>query len=62
MTANINPPPLLVKPKEACRLLGGISERHLWQLTKDGKIASVKLGRLTMYPYANLVKAVSNAN
>jgi excisionase family DNA binding protein len=34
---------LLLKPKEAAAALG-ISERTLWQLTKDGGIPSVLIG------------------
>jgi excisionase family DNA binding protein len=40
--------PLLLKPRDAARSLA-ISERKLWQLTKDGEIQVVKVGRSVRY-------------
>lgn len=37
-------PPLLVDIKEAARLLG-VSERTVWQLTNDGKLKSIAIGK-----------------
>lgn len=42
------PSKLLLKPSEAARLLG-ISERKLWQMTQDGEIQSILLGRCRRY-------------
>ncbi|MBX3405060.1 MAG: helix-turn-helix domain-containing protein [Phycisphaeraceae bacterium] len=41
--------PLSLRPKDAARALG-IGERALWQLTRDGHIPHVKLGRCVLYP------------
>jgi excisionase family DNA binding protein len=35
--------PLALRPREAAKALG-ISARHLWQLTKDGHVPSVRVG------------------
>jgi len=40
--------PLLLSPRQAARALS-ISERTLWQRTKDGVIPAVKLGHLVRY-------------
>jgi len=41
---------LLLTPREAAYRLGGISVRHLWNLTKPrGPIPSVNLGRRVFY-------------
>ncbi len=40
--------PMLLTPRQAARALN-ISERTLWQRTKDGVIPSVKLGHLVRY-------------
>lgn len=46
-------PPLALRTKEAAHALS-ISERYLWQLTKDGKIPCVRLGegkkKTKLYP------------
>lgn len=51
------PSPLALRPREAAKALG-ISPRHLWQLTKDGLIPSVRVGagkrRTVLYPVAEL--------
>lgn len=44
---------LLVGPREAAVMLD-LSERKLWQLTKDGAIPSAKIDRRTVYPVAGL--------
>lgn len=47
--------PIAVPPREAKRILGGISERHLWALTQPrGPIPSVRLGRRVVYRVAAL--------
>ena len=41
---------LLLSPREAAYRLGGISLRHLWNLTQPrGPLPVVKLGRRTFY-------------
>lgn len=49
--------PLALRPREAAKALG-ISERHLWQLTKDGQIPCVRVGsgtrKTVLYPVAEL--------
>src|SRR5262249_10548236 len=45
--------PILVDPREAARLLS-ISPRKLWQLTKDGEIPSLKIGKSVRYRVADL--------
>jgi len=41
---------LLVPPREAAWLLGGISTRHLWSLTTPrGPIPCIRLGRRVFY-------------
>ena len=44
----------LVKPKEAANEILAISERKLWQLTKDGIIPAVRLGRCVRYDITDL--------
>lgn len=50
-------PPLALRPRQAARALG-ISSRHLWQLTRDGHIPCVRIGRgkrrTVLYPIADL--------
>jgi hypothetical protein len=45
---------LLISPREACYRLGGISQRHLWNLTRRGLIPCVRLGRRVFYRPADL--------
>lgn len=40
--------PMLLTPRQAARALS-ISERTLWQRTKDGVIPSIKVGHLVRY-------------
>jgi hypothetical protein len=48
---------LLISPREACYRLGGISQRHLWNLTQPrGPIPCVRLGRRVFYKPADLEK------
>jgi len=51
------PVPLALRPREAAKALG-ISARHLWQLTKDGRIPCVRVGggkrKTVLYPVADL--------
>jgi len=51
--------PLLVGSREAARLLS-ISERTLWQHTKDGSIPSVKIGRSVRYSTAELMRWIES--
>ena len=49
--------PLALRPREAAKALG-ISPRHLWQMTKDGKIPCVRIGggkrKTVLYPFTEL--------
>lgn len=45
--------PLALRPVQAAKALG-ISERSLWQLTHDGHVPHLKLGRVTLYPVDQL--------
>ncbi len=47
--------PLLLRPPEAARVLA-ISERTLWQLTRDGVIPCVRIGRSVRYDPRDLVE------
>jgi excisionase family DNA binding protein len=54
MESSTNPVPLALRPREAAKALG-ISTRHLWQLTKDGSIPHVRVGRrAVLYPVDEL--------
>lgn len=57
MTHSDHPELLALRPREAAYALG-ISQRHLWQLTKDGQIPSVRVGngrrKTVLYPMAQL--------
>jgi excisionase family DNA binding protein len=44
---------LAFRPKDAAHALG-ISPRMLWQLTRDGKIPHIRLGRCIRYPIKDL--------
>ena len=46
-------PPLALRSRDAAKALG-ISPRKLWQMTKDGQIPFVKVGRVVLYPTAEL--------
>lgn len=48
-------PPLLINSQTAAQLLG-ISTRNLWQLSKDGQIPTVKIGKLKRYYIPSLKK------
>ena len=45
--------PLAVRPREAARMLG-ISLRYLQELTHNGEIPHIKLGRATLYVVEDL--------
>lgn len=57
------PAPLVYRSREAAKALG-ISERTLWQMTKDGHIPSVRFGggkcKTALYPVAELEAWLSN--
>ncbi len=40
--------PMLLTPRQAARVLN-VSERTLWQRTKDGMIPAIKIGHLVRY-------------
>ncbi len=52
--------PMLLTCRQAAELLS-ISERTLWQLTKDGKIPVVKVGRSVRYDPADLRAWIAGA-
>ena len=49
--------PLALRPAQAAKALG-ISQRHLWALTKDGIVPHVRIGsggrKVVLYPVAEL--------
>jgi excisionase family DNA binding protein len=47
-------PPLAVRRRQAAELLS-VSERTLWAWTKAGKVPSVRVGHVTLYP-VNLLR------
>ena len=49
--------PLLLHPPQAAHYLG-ISDRKLWQLTKDGAVRSVRIGRSVRYDRRDLIAYV----
>jgi excisionase family DNA binding protein len=49
---------LLVSPREAARVLA-ISERTLWQLTHDGAVRCVRIGRAVRYDPRDLAEYIS---
>jgi predicted DNA-binding transcriptional regulator AlpA len=53
-------PTILVKLPEAARMLA-MSERSLWQLTKDGSVRCVRLGRAVRYDRRDLLAFVDAA-
>ena len=53
---------LLLNPREAAYKLGGISQRHLWNLTQPrGPIPCIRLGRRIFYSPAALEQFLENA-
>lgn len=42
-------PRLALRPRDAAVALG-IGERTLWQMTKDGTVPHVRIGKLVVYP------------
>jgi excisionase family DNA binding protein len=53
-------PPLLVDAREAARLLS-ISPRALWQLTNQGDMPVIRIGRAVRYDVAALGRWVAEA-
>jgi excisionase family DNA binding protein len=49
--------PLLLTAREAAAALA-ISERTLWQLTKDGAVRCVRLGRAVRYDRRDLIALI----
>jgi len=50
---------LLLSPKEAAQALA-ISERTLWQMTRDGEIESIKVGKRSVrYPVSALERWIA---
>ncbi len=51
--------PQLLTPLQAADALA-ISPRKLWQMTKDGEIASIKIGRLVRYDIRDLQRWIES--
>jgi excisionase family DNA binding protein len=51
-------PPLLLTTRQAAKALS-ISERTLWQLAKDGKIPTVRIGRSVRFDPRDLQDWIS---
>ena len=51
-------PRLLLTPRDAAAAMG-ISEKHLWNLTKAGAIKSIRLGRSVRYSVAALEESIA---
>ena len=47
------PLPLTVRIREACRITG-ISRSKLYELIKDGRLKTIKVGAITLIPMAEL--------
>lgn len=52
------PTPLALRPKQAAKALG-IGERLLWDLTHQGLIPHLRLGRAVLYPLPDLQRWLS---
>ena len=52
-TDSVQQMPLALRPRDAAKALG-VSARLLWQLTHDKKIPCLKVGRVVLYPMADL--------
>jgi len=48
-------PAITLRPRDAARALG-VCERVLWQMTKEEDIPHFRVGRLVLYPVAELTK------
>ena len=57
---NNTPSPRLVPSKTAAAYLA-ISERKLWQMTKDGRIPAVKYDRVVRYDIVDLDEFIAKA-
>ena len=59
---NNTPPPLkrLIKCRQAAQYLA-ISERKLWQLTKDQRVPAIKFDRVVRYDIADLDEFIAKA-
>lgn len=53
MSSNPTPLALAMRPRQAAAALG-VSARTLWALTANGEIPHVRLGRMVLYPVAEL--------
>jgi len=50
----------LIKVRQAAQYLG-ISERKLWQLTKDQRVPAIKFDRVVRYDIADLDEFIAKA-
>ena len=60
MNKTTNTPPRLISTREAARYLA-ISERKLWQLTKDQRVPAVKFDRVVRYDIVDLDEFIAKA-
>ena len=58
--ARENSTKLLLRPREAAETLG-ISERNLWQLTKDREVPCMRIGKSVRYPVESLKAWIEQA-
>jgi excisionase family DNA binding protein len=56
-----SPDTVLLTPKNAVALLA-VSEKTLWSLTKDGSIASVRIGRSVRYSKRELLDFIARSS
>lgn len=52
---DLPPLPLAMRPKVAARAIG-ISEKHLWNMTKLGAIPHARIGNCVVYPTAPVLR------
>lgn len=60
MNDTTSPQKRLIKPRQGAEYLG-ISERKLWQMTKDGRICAIKFDRVVRYDIADLDEFIAKA-
>ena len=60
MNTSTSPTPRLLSTKQAAKYLA-ISERKLWQLTKDNRVPAIKFDRLVRYDLVDLNNFIEKA-
>jgi hypothetical protein len=51
--------PIVVRPRIACRMLGGIGSEHLWQLINSGELESYLDGRARRITVASIKRHIA---